>query len=75
MTQPKPPFILTHEDKQTPLWHKLMAHWEDKLATLRMQNDGDKAESETARLRGQIVAVKACLALNNAPPDLEAPPR
>lgn len=72
---PKPPLTLTHEDKQTPLWHKLLTHWEDKLASLRTQNDGDKTEIETARLRGQIVAVKACLALDIAPPDLEAPPR
>lgn len=70
MTDPKPPLVLTSEDKHTALWQKLMAHWEDRLASLRMQNDGDKPETETARLRGQIVAVKACLALNSAPPDL-----
>ena len=75
MIQPKPQFIVSYEDRQSPLWRKLMGHWEDKLATLRMQNDGDKTETETARLRGQIAAIKGCIALNNEIPDLEAPPR
>lgn len=66
----KTPFILTKEDKDSKLWRKLMAHWEDKLSTLRAQNDGDKPESATAALRGRIAECKANLALDKDAPDL-----
>ncbi len=74
MTPPKQ-FALTAEDKDSRLWHKLMAHWESRLDTLRTQNDGDKDATETAKQRGRIAECKANLALNNDLPDLEAPPR
>lgn len=67
----KMPFILTKEDKDSKLWHKLMAHWEEKLSALRAQNDGDKAENITANLRGRIAEVKANLSLNNELPNID----
>lgn len=75
MNAPIQPIALTYEQKQSPLWRLLMKHWGDRLDSLRKQNDGDKSDIETARLRGQIAAIKADLALNNDKPDLEAPPR
>lgn len=68
----KKPFTLTTEEKQSPLWRGLLAHWEDRLAQLRTQNDGAKTEAETANLRGRIAQVKADIAMNNDLPDLDS---
>jgi hypothetical protein len=75
MTAPKPPFVLTREDRLNPLWRKLMAHMSDELAALRQANDADRDPIETARLRGKIAAYKSLLALNNEPdPNAQAVP-
>lgn len=71
MTDPKPPFKLTAEDKLSSLWRKLMAHWQEQLDSLRTQNDGDRSEIETARLRGRIAGIKANMGLNDDPRDIE----
>lgn len=70
MSEPKARFVLTQDEKESKLWRKLTAHWQDKLQTLRTQNDGDKPESVTAKLRGQIAECKANLALENDLPDV-----
>ena len=56
-------FVLTHEDKQSPVWRKLVKHWESRLELLRTQNDGDKDLTDTATLRGRIAECKANLNL------------
>ena len=71
MSAPKPKFALTHEEKTSKLWRKLLAHWEDKLETLRNQNDGDKSEIDTAKLRGRISECKANLSLDKDAPDID----
>ncbi len=75
MTSPAKQIALTHEEKNSPLWRKLMSHWAGQLDAMRLQNDGALSELETARLRGRIVELKTNLALNNDKPDLQAPPR
>lgn len=65
MTQPVPPFALTRDERMSPLWHKLYAHMAGQIEVLRMMNDADRDEVETARLRGRIAAYKELMALNN----------
>ena len=67
------PLILTPADRNSPLWHRLKAHYEARLATLRSQNDNDKDEAETAKLRGQIGEVKKLLSLGEDKPEFEKP--
>ena len=55
--------ILTPADRRSPLWLLLEAHYTERLATLRAQNDADKPADKTATLRGQIAEVKALLDL------------
>lgn len=54
---------LTKDERQSALWQKISAYLEDNLQRLRIKNDGDKSPEETAKLRGQIVAVKKFLAM------------
>lgn len=74
MNEPKPQFFLTEHEKKNPVWIKLVEHWNERLLSLRKQNDSEKPEASTAKLRGQIAEVKAMLELNNEPKILEAPP-
>ena len=71
MTQQREPFILTEGEKLNPIWLKLMAYFEYRLETLRVQNDGFKNESETAMLRGRIAELKTFISFNNVQPGLE----
>lgn len=52
---------LTQEDRDNPLWLKLKAEYEARLAQLRASNDTDKDEIATAKLRGQISEIKRFL--------------
>lgn len=71
---PKPPFALTHDERNSPLWRKLVAHMAEQVDQLRQQNDVDRSETETARLRGRIAAYKDMLGLNKEPdPSAPAP--
>ena len=57
---------LTHEEKTSPLWHKLKEHYESRLARLREENDGPLDDVETAKLRGKIAEVRSLLKLESA---------
>ena len=63
---------LTDYERQGETWQKIKAHLEQKLAGLRERNDADLDPIETARLRGEIRAVKLMLLLGEAPPAMEA---
>lgn len=67
MTKPEPPFHLTDGDRMSPVWMKLMKQWALQLEVLRNQNDGDKSDTETAKLRGRIAQLKAVMALDKGP--------
>jgi len=71
MNQPKPLFVLTQDEKESRLWQKLIKHLEDRLQTLRLQNDGDRSETETARLRGRIAELKAIIGLDKDLPEID----
>ena len=71
MTLMTQPLVLTIEDKMTPLWKKLMVHWQDRMELLRNQNDGDQSDIQTAKLRGRIAEVRTALALDRERQDIE----
>lgn len=58
------PFSLTDQERVNPLWVRLMGHFEDRLAKLRVRNDAPHDEVATASLRGEIRALRTILALN-----------
>jgi hypothetical protein len=64
-------FTLEPSELQNPLWVKLSKRFEQRLAELRLKNEADIGEVETANLRGRIAELKALLALaspRNLPP-------
>lgn len=63
--------VLSIEEKLTPVWRKIVKHYEHRLDELRQQNDSDFNELTTAKLRGRIIEVKVLLALNNDPPNFD----
>lgn len=77
---PRPHFSLSNEERDSKLWARLVEHFESKLMSLRIQNEGDKSEIETANIRGRIAEIKSILSLNNETEVLEqvfeeTPPR
>lgn len=71
MSDPKKQFVLTPDDKDSKLWRKLMAHWESKIEIFRTQNEGDRNETETAKLRGRIAELRANLNLDKDLPEMK----
>ena len=63
---------LTPMERQSPLWLELMAHFEKRLAHLRIQNEGPLDPIKTADMRGRIAEIKALMDLDidkeNLPP-------
>lgn len=57
-------FRLSESDTRSEVWLRLKSHMEDRLQTLRAQNDGDLDEVKTAKLRGRINELKYLLALD-----------
>lgn len=74
MSHPKERFYLSREEKNSRLWMRLMSHFEERLALLRSQNDGDRSEMETAKIRGSIAEIKQFIALNSDLPIIDTPP-
>jgi hypothetical protein len=56
-------FELTEGEKAHPLWARLKAHMQDRLADARIRNDASMTEMETAALRGRIACLKTFIAL------------
>lgn len=64
-------FQLSDYEKSQPLWHRLKAHLEDRLAVARVRNDDAKlTEFETAALRGEIKCLKQFIRLDASRPIL-----
>jgi hypothetical protein len=60
-------FALTAEERNSPLWQRLLAHFDERRDKLRIENDtradeGD--EHKTAARRGEIRALTALIRLN-----------
>lgn len=63
--------ILDHADEASPCWQKLKAHYERRLADLRVRLEMTSlTDNESAVLRGRIAEVKALLAINNELPSI-----
>lgn len=61
---------LTDAQQTNPLWHVLRAHYAERLAQLRMDNDNTAlTEKESAVLRGRIAEVKAFLDMDSPEPE------
>ena len=55
---------LTSQERASPLWQKLHAHFEEKLAALRKQNDAPLDPVKTAGVRAEIAVYKALSSLD-----------
>lgn len=65
---PAPEFKLSPGDRVQPLWAKLKAHLEERLAKARERNDADLTPDQTAKIRGEISCLKRLLALGQDEP-------
>lgn len=63
------PLITTH-DRNSAVWQKLKPYLESRLEMLRQQNDGNRTEAQTAKLRGRIAEIKAILSLGTDKPQV-----
>lgn len=61
-------FELSDAEKNSPMWARLKAHFEQRLHSCRLQNDRTQPEPQTAELRGQIKCLKAMIALGEDRP-------
>lgn len=62
------PFELTAQDRQSPLWVRLLAHLKERQAEARSKNDSPTADERTTQfLRGQISVYTALIRLNDQP--------
>lgn len=57
-------FTLTPGDLISPTWARLRKHMEARLQSLRAKNDNDLDPIATAKLRGEVKALKNLLALS-----------
>jgi anti-sigma28 factor (negative regulator of flagellin synthesis) len=60
-------FRLSHAERHSPVWHAIEAHLNQRLASLRMQNDGRKSIEDTEFLRGRIAELKALIDAGSYP--------
>ena len=65
-------FKLTTSEIGSPLWMKLKAHIEERVAGHRRANDGNLNTEDTAKVRGRIAEGKYILGLDNPAPQLDA---
>ena len=66
-------FALTQEERNTPLWQRLMGHFDERIQRLRAENDSQALPPErTAAIRGEIAALKSLQRLNAPRPGPEA---
>jgi hypothetical protein len=60
--------VINAFDRDSQTWRKLKKHLDDRIAALRIQNDGAHDAVKTADIRGAIRFAKELLALGNPPP-------
>lgn len=64
-------FKLTEYESMSPVWQKLQGYMEARLETLRLKNDRNRGERDTAFLRGEIAELKFLLSLDKPQPETE----
>ena len=62
---------LTKQERSDPLWLKLKAEYESRLAQLRKDNDKDMSEAATANLRGRIAELRRIIDMGAEKPVIE----
>lgn len=62
--------ILTKIERGSSVWQKIEKRLKEELESLRRKNDGNLPEIATARLRGQIAAVKDLLSIGTDKPTM-----
>jgi len=55
---------------ETPLWTKISAELNTRLALLREQNDGQLTKEETEKIRGRIAELKLILSWAKTDPQI-----
>lgn len=70
-TAPNEKRLLDLNDRNSPTWRKLRDHLQDRLQSLRARNDSDLDPIQTAKLRGEIKAIRNTLALGEIPAPAE----
>lgn len=61
-------FKLTAAERASPLWNRVRAQLESRLASQRRKNDLPQGADETALLRGEISCLKSILDFGVDPP-------
>lgn len=65
-------FALTHGEKHSPLWRRLLEQLQRDLAQLRERNDSVLLDPvATAELRGRIAQLKELIALEDPTPGVD----
>ena len=65
-------FELTAAEKSHPLWVRIKAHLETRLAAARQRNDDHQmGPTDTAVLRGRIACFKSIISLGDDKPLIE----
>lgn len=62
---------LSKAERNDPLWLKLKADYESRLAQLRASNDKDMSETDTAKLRGRIAELRRIIDMGAEKPVIE----
>lgn len=60
---PQAPFKLAASDRESQTWARLKRHIEERIETLRVENEADLDPSATAKTRGRIAELKSLLRL------------
>lgn len=66
--KPEDKFIMSDQERESPLWKRIKSHYEKRLSVLRSRNDGPLGADETLQLRGRIHEVKSFLSIEEARP-------
>lgn len=61
----------TKEDFESQLWKKISTHLDQRLNSLRVQNDAETSQTETSHLRGRIAEIKLIQGLSKPKPIIE----
>lgn len=69
------PFVLTDADRASPLWDRLVHHFEDTIERLHRENEQESLDPvQTALKRGEIKALRRLMLLERKRTE-ELPPR
>jgi hypothetical protein len=60
-------FVLTPFERTSPLWIKIELFLKQRLEKARLMNDAPLSPEQTARVRGEIAALKALVRLGREP--------